>query len=61
MKSWLTSVAQATFVSVVYGVIPLIVNFYMGNGVDWNARRQPPAPPQPPMTATASVTTGDSK
>lgn len=29
---------QAAFVSVVYGVTPLILNFYMQNGVDWEKR-----------------------
>lgn len=51
-------VAQATFVSVVYGVIPLILNFYMQNGVDWDKRRLPPAAPAQPVTVTASATTG---
>jgi hypothetical protein len=32
------TVAQGTFVSVVYGVIPLILNFYMAQGVDWEKR-----------------------
>lgn len=28
--------AQGAFVSVVYGVIPLVLNFYMQNGTDWS-------------------------
>ena len=59
---WFTSLpdpsaAQSAFPSVVFGVIPLVLTFYCQNGVDWNARRQPPAQPQQPMTATATVTT----
>lgn len=42
--------AQATFVSVVYGVIPLILNFYMANGVRWNdsGRLLADSPANPP-------------
>ena len=48
---------HATFVSVVYGVIPLVLNFYMSNGVDWGRYRfnAPPATPTS-STATATVT-----
>jgi hypothetical protein len=31
--------AQSAFVGAVYGVAGLITNFYMQNGVDWNALR----------------------
>lgn len=49
------SAAQATFVSVVYGTIPLTLNFYMQNGVNWDARRQ--ATVSGPVSATATVET----
>ncbi len=33
------TVAQAGFPSVVYGAAPFIMNFYMQNGINWEARR----------------------
>ena len=48
---------QATFVSVAYGVVPLILNFYMQNGVDWERRRTGTAtPPAAPAQQSLSVT-----
>lgn len=40
VSTWFTelkdpSVAQATYVSVVWGVLPLLLSFYMQHGVDW--------------------------
>ena len=32
------TMAQGTFVSTVWGVFPLMLNFYCQNGVDWAAR-----------------------
>ncbi len=43
--------AQGLFVSVVYGVIPLLLNFYMQNGVPWSQ--------QATTTITATSTTKD--
>lgn len=40
------SAEQSAFVVVVYGVIPLILNFYMANGVKWDI--QHPAPKEEP-------------
>lgn len=33
------TVAQAGFPSVIYGAAPFIMNFYMQNGINWEARR----------------------
>lgn len=32
------TVAQGAFISVVYGVAPLLLNFYMQQGIDWETR-----------------------
>lgn len=32
------SAEQAAFTVTVYGVVPLILNFYMSNGVKWGAK-----------------------
>ncbi len=40
------TVAQGMFVSTMYGVAPLLLNFYMQNGTDWDK----------PATATATTT-----
>jgi hypothetical protein len=45
--------AQGAFVSVVYGALPFLCNFYFQNGVDWEARRKS----EPTFTTTATVTT----
>lgn len=34
--------AQGVFVSVVYGAIPFLLNFYMQNGVRWDGPMLPP-------------------
>lgn len=39
---------QAAFVSTVWGVYPLLLNFYMANGTDWQRNK---------TTSTATVTT----
>lgn len=33
---------QSAFVVTVYGVVPLILNFYMANGVKWEPPKDPP-------------------
>jgi len=37
------SAAQASYPAVVWGVLPLLLNFYMANGVKW----EPPKPDTP--------------
>jgi hypothetical protein len=50
------TLAQAGFPSVVYGVAPLVLNFYMQNGVDWERRRGTPVPqPAASLSAVATV------
>lgn len=36
--------AQGTFVAVVYGVAPLVLNFYMQNGTDWAKLKEAAVP-----------------
>ncbi len=42
---------QAAFVSTVWGVYPLLLNFYMQNGTSWEQGGK-----QPSVTASATVT-----
>jgi hypothetical protein len=44
------SAPQTVYISVVWGAFPILLNFYMQNGVKWD-----PAPPQSQMRATATV------
>jgi len=38
------SAAQASYPAVVWGVLPLLLNFYMANGVKWEPPRTTPKP-----------------
>jgi hypothetical protein len=59
LHEWFTrqpdiSTPQTNYISVVWGVFPLLLNFYMQNGVRWE-----PAPATV-TTATATTTTKES-
>jgi hypothetical protein len=47
------STPQTVFISTVYGVFPLLLNFYMQQGNNW----MPPGFSQPQTTVTATATT----